>query len=119
MISDLLRWGPPSAEVLASRQHQSACMPLVIHILLPLITQSPPSFFAVVFTAATSEPPPGSETPMQPTLSPAMAGARNSRFSSSLPKRASAGVHMSVCTPMAIGTPPQAHSPSASAITIE
>ena len=24
--------------VLASRQHQSACMPLVIHILVPLIT---------------------------------------------------------------------------------
>src|SRR5690554_4230485 len=30
---------------------------------------------------------------MQPTMSPAMAGARKSRFSSSEPKRAMAGVH--------------------------
>ena len=52
-------------------------------------------------------------------MSPAIDGARNSRRSSSEPKRASAGVHMSVCTPMAIGTPPQLQSPSASAITIE
>jgi hypothetical protein len=37
MISDLFLCGAPS-EVLASRQHQSAFMPLVIHILLPLIT---------------------------------------------------------------------------------
>jgi hypothetical protein len=56
---------------------------------------------------ATSLPAAGSLTPMQPTMSPAMAGTRNSRRNSSLPKRASAGVHMSVCTPMAIGTPPQ------------
>ena len=38
--------------------------------------------------------------------------------SSSLPKRASAGVAMSVCTPMAMGTPPQLHWPRASAITM-
>jgi hypothetical protein len=56
---------------------------------------------------------------MQPTMSPAMAGARNSWRSASDPKRASAGVHMSVCTPMAMGTPPTLQSPSASAITIE
>jgi len=36
-ISDLLRWAEPS-EVLASRQIQSACVPLVVHILPPLIT---------------------------------------------------------------------------------
>ena len=34
-------------------------------------------------------------------------GARNSARSSSEPKRASAGVAMSVCTPIAIGMPPQ------------
>ncbi len=51
-------------------------------------------------------------------MSPAMAGARNSRRSSSLPKRASAGVAMSVCTPMAIGTPPQSVWPRVSAIAI-
>jgi hypothetical protein len=43
-------------------------------------------------------------------------GARNSRFISSEPKRASAGVAMSVCTPMAMGTPPQWVAPSSSAI---
>ena len=74
---------------------------------------------ATLLMPDTSLPAAGSLTPMQPTWSPAMAGARNWRLSSSLPKRASAGVHMSVCTPMAIGTPPQAQSPSASAITIE
>ncbi len=36
-MSDLLRCGAPS-EVLASRQHQSALRPLVIHIFEPLIT---------------------------------------------------------------------------------
>ena len=36
-ISDLLRWTWPSL-VLASRQIQSACTPLVIHILPPLMT---------------------------------------------------------------------------------
>ena len=56
---------------------------------------------------------------MQPTVSPAIAGARNSRRSSSEPKRASAGVAMSVCTPIAIGTPPQSMWPSVSAIAIE
>ena len=74
---------------------------------------------ANVFSAATSEPPPASLTPMQLTMSPAIAGARYCLRSSSLPKRASAGVAMSVCTPIDIGTPPQSQYPSASAITIE
>ena len=68
---------------------------------------------------ATSEPAPGSETPMQPTASPLIAGARNSRRNSSVPKRASAGVAMSVCTPIAIGIAPQATWPSVSAIATE
>ena len=50
---------------------------------------------------------------------PVIAGRRYRSLSSSEPNRCNAGVAMSVCTPMAIGTPPQAHSPSASAITIE
>jgi hypothetical protein len=114
----LFRCGGPS-EVLASRQHQSACSPLVIHIFVPSITQSPPSARARVFSAATSDPAPGSLTPMQPTSSPAIEGARNSRLSSVLPNRARAGVHMSVCTPIDKGTPPQLASPRASAITRE
>ena len=36
MMSDLFLCAAPS-EVLASRQHQSACMPLVIHIFEPLM----------------------------------------------------------------------------------
>ncbi len=36
-ISDLFWWTAPS-DVLASRQHQSAFMPLVIHILVPEMT---------------------------------------------------------------------------------
>jgi len=73
--------------------------------------------YAVVLIAATSEPAPGSDTPMHATLSPATAGARNSCCSSALPNRASAGVAMSVCTPIASGTPPQRQLPSASAST--
>jgi hypothetical protein len=55
---------------------------------------------------------------MQPIISPAMEGTRNSRRSSSLPILVSDGVHMSVCTPMAMGTPPQWMCPSSSASTI-
>jgi hypothetical protein len=68
---------------------------------------------------ATSEPAPGSETPTHTTCSPVIAGVRNSARNSSEPKRARAGVAMSVCTPMAMGTPPQRVLPSASAITTE
>src|SRR2546430_7958146 len=50
---------------------------------------------------------------MQATASPAMAGTRNSRRTSSEPNRASAGVAISVCTPIAIGTPPQVIAPMA------
>src|SRR5882757_10830779 len=65
-ISDLLRCAEPSP-VLASRHIQSACVPLVVHILPPLITQSPPTRLAVVLIEATSEPAPTSETPRQAT----------------------------------------------------
>ena len=65
-ISDLFLWIGPSP-VLASRHIQSACVPLVVHILPPLITQSPPTLRAVVLIEATSEPAPTSETPRQAT----------------------------------------------------
>src|SRR5882672_12182856 len=83
-ISDLLRWTGPSP-VLASRHIQSACVPLVVHILPPLITQSPPTRLAVVLIEATSEPAPTSETPRQATKSPLIDGERNSLRNSSLP----------------------------------
>src|SRR5216684_8787764 len=65
-ISDLFLWAAPSP-VLASKHIQSACVPLVVHILPPLITQSPPTRLAVVLSEATSEPAPTSETPRQAT----------------------------------------------------
>src|ERR1700704_7181552 len=80
-ISVLLRWTGPSP-VLASRHIQSACVPLVVHILPPLITQSPPARLAVVLSEATSEPAPTSETPRQATSSPAIDGARDTLPSS-------------------------------------
>ena len=66
MISDLFLCAWPSP-VLASRHIQSAWAPLVVHILPPLITQSPPTRLAVVLIEATSEPAPVSETPRQAT----------------------------------------------------
>src|SRR4029077_17621135 len=65
-ISDLLRCLGPSP-VLASRHIQSAWAPLVVHILPPLITQSPPTRRASVLIEATSEPAPVSDTPRQAT----------------------------------------------------
>src|SRR5580693_2629975 len=68
-ISDLFLCTAPSP-VLAKRHIQSAWVPLVVHILPPLITQSPPTRRAVVLSEATSEPAPTSETPRQATESP-------------------------------------------------
>jgi len=58
----------------------------------------------------------GSDEVRNELLAPAIAGVRNSCRTSSDPNRASAGVAMSVCTPIAIGTPPQVMAPSSSAI---
>src|ERR1700754_803007 len=65
-ISDLFLCAGPSP-VLASRHIQSACVPLVVHILPPSIPQPPPTRLAVVLTEATSDPAPTSETPRQAT----------------------------------------------------
>ena len=62
-------WMPSS--VCAQTIAMCARLPLVIHILAPLMTQSPPSFFALVFMLAGSEPPCGSVRPKQPMISPA------------------------------------------------
>src|SRR4029078_12569108 len=88
-ISDLFLCTGPS-EVLARRHMQSAWVPLVVHILPPLLTWSEPSLRALVLIEATSEPAPTSETPRQATKSPEIDGPRNSRLTSSEPKRASA-----------------------------
>ena len=74
------------SSVIAQQMHRSAMAPLVIHILAPLMTQSPPFFFACVFMLAGSEPPCGSVRPKQPIFLPrAMSGSQRC-FCSSLPK---------------------------------
>ncbi|KAG7281333.1 hypothetical protein CRUP_023484 [Coryphaenoides rupestris] len=50
-MRDLLRCGGPSL-VLASRHIQSACVPLVVHILPPLTTNSSPFLTALVIMPA-------------------------------------------------------------------
>lgn len=51
-----------SGSVLASTKYQLAYPPLVIHIFEPFKIYSSPFLTARVFTAATSDPPPGSVT---------------------------------------------------------
>ncbi len=69
-------WWPPASQVRASKHSQSACVPLVMYILLPLMTHSSPSRTARVRIEATSEPAPASVTAIEQTAVPAMAGAR-------------------------------------------
>ena len=54
---------------------------------------------------ATSEPQPGSLTPSAAIFSPASAGARNSRFCSSVPISLMIGVAICACTSSAMFTP--------------
>src|SRR5215471_1041983 len=56
---------------------------------------------------ARSEPASGSVMAMAAIASPVIAGARNRRFCSSVPKRATGGVAISVCTATAMPRPPQ------------
>jgi hypothetical protein len=106
MISDLLMCGL-SSEVLASRQMKVGAgrvgdphLAAVDHVVVAVLARGGLQPGHVGAGA-------DFETPMQPTCSPLMAGRRNSSRSSSEPKRARAGVHMSVCTPMDMGMPPQ------------
>jgi hypothetical protein len=48
----------------------SAADPFVIQVFSPVITQSPPSFFAEVSIPAGFDPKPGSVNPKHPTASP-------------------------------------------------
>ena len=67
---------------------------IFIRILLSWVPRMPynPTLRAVVRMLATSEPQPGSLTPRAPMRSPARAGARNSRFCSSVPSAPMTGV---------------------------
>ena len=81
MMSDIPLYVVPG-DVRARRHIQSACTPLVMNILLPLITYSSPTRSALVRIDATSDPAPGSVTAIEQTASPRMAGSRNFFLSS-------------------------------------
>jgi hypothetical protein len=74
------------SSVIAQQMHRSAMAPLVIHILAPLITQSPPFFTARVFMLEGSDPPCGSVSPKQPIFLPRAISGSQRCFCSSLPK---------------------------------
>jgi hypothetical protein len=75
----------PSSSVRAQTTARSAMPPLVIHILVPLSTQSPPSRRALVRIPAGLEPKSGSVRPKQPITSPAAMAGSQRRFCSSEP----------------------------------
>ena len=76
--------GSAAGSVLAITTATSATVPLVIHILLPLMTYPSPSRSAVVSMPATFEPWPGSEIHEQDADSPlAMRGSHSSFIHSS------------------------------------
>ena len=75
----------PWSSVRAQTTATSAMVPLVIHILVPLSTQSPPSRRALVRMPAGLEPKSGSVRPKQPITSPAAMGGSQRRFCSSEP----------------------------------
>ena len=53
----------PESSVRTRTKIQSACCPNVVQVFCPLITYSSPSFSALHFKEAKSEPEPGSEYP--------------------------------------------------------
>ena len=73
------------SSVRAQTMATSATLPLVIHCLLPLSTQSSPSRLATVRMAAGLDPASGSVSPKQPIFSPAAMAGSHSCFCSSLP----------------------------------
>ncbi len=75
------------SSVCAHTTATSAMVPLVIHILLPVITQSSPSRRACVRIEPGSLPASGSVRPKQPRASPAAICGSHSSFCSSLPQR--------------------------------
>ena len=75
------------SSVWAQTTATSATEPLVIHILLPLSTQPPPSRLALVRMLPGSEPWSASVRPKQPSASPVAMRVSHSCFCSSLPQR--------------------------------
>ncbi len=87
------------ASVCAQTTATPATEPLVIHILRPVSTQSPPaSRLAYVRMPAGSEPWSGSVSPKQPMISPAAMPGSQRCFCSSEPKRWMAYIAREPCT---------------------
>ena len=87
-------------------------LPLVIHILDPLMTQSSPSRFACVFMFAGSEPPCDSVRPKQPMISPAAMPGNQRCFCSSEPKAWIGYMHRLDCTETKLRRPESQRSSS-------
>ena len=85
---------------------QSARMPEVMKIFSPSTTYSSPSRRAVVRTAATSEPPPGSVMASAAIFSPASTGGTTSRLTASLASATTGGRPM-LCDSRLACTPPE------------
>ncbi|MDH6187334.1 hypothetical protein M2168_000366 [Streptomyces sp. CZ24] len=75
----------PFSPVRAKTSATSATVPLVMKILAPSMTQSPPSRRARVDTDPASDPVPGSVSAKQPSASPAASRGSHSAFCSSVP----------------------------------
>ena len=84
--------------VIAQTTATSAMEPLVIHILVPLMTQSPPSPRAVVCIEEGSEPASGSVSPKQPIARPAAISGSQRDFCSSLPYAEIGNIASEPCT---------------------
>ena len=80
------------SSVRAQTTATSASEPFVIHIFVPLSTQSSPSRRALVRIDAGSEPASGSVRPKHPIASPAAIFGSHSCFCSSEPKRQIANI---------------------------
>ena len=76
---------PDASSVRAQTMATSATVPLVIHILVPVSTQSEPSRTARVRMPPGSEPKSGSVSPKHPIASPAAIRGSQASFCSSEP----------------------------------
>ena len=103
------------SSVLAHTTATSAMPPLVIHIFVPLRTQSSPSRLAVVRMLAGSEPKSGSVRPKQPIASPAAIRGSHSCFCSSEPNFQIGNIASEPCTETSERMPESPYSSSRTA----
>ena len=73
--------------------------PLVMKVFDPFTTQPPSAFFAVVFSAARSDPPDGSVIPIAATYSPEQNFGSQRCFCSSVPRSTRYGAAQSKWMP--------------------